>query len=242
MNSSTVSSRPSVSSRVDSNSVQSQFASLTRSRDALRQQLHRMESDRRRHERDMTVLQQKQTHLSSQTQVLHEALGKHRMKRVLLVTEQGRLTTLMAKERQQLEVIGREMQEIATASTQSKQRFCKELQHVSESMEDLLQKHEDKHWCDLLLSNSSSNSDNNNQNNSTTIQILENFIESRAGGGAVMNGSDEWKIASNKVQEYKQLHVDMMTELEALRQQAKQVDPVSAFSLCDETLASCSCL
>jgi chromosome segregation ATPase len=208
--------------RVDANSVQSQFAALTRSRDDLRQQLQQMESDRRRHEREMRTLQTTQTQLSSETQVLHESLGKHRMKRVLLVTEKARLDALMSKERQQLEVIGSNMQKIASASTQSKQVFCKDLQHVSESMEDLMQKHEDKHWCNLLVLNDSNNN---------TIQILEQFIESRvatrsAGAGVLMH-RDEFITANNKVQEYQQLHSDMMIELEALRQQANQIEPVS---------------
>jgi hypothetical protein len=53
-------------------------------------------------EREMRTLQTTQTQLSSQTQVLHESVGKRRMKRALLVTEMARLETLiMGKERQQ---------------------------------------------------------------------------------------------------------------------------------------------
>jgi TFIIF-interacting CTD phosphatase-like protein len=91
----------------------------------------------------MRTLQTMQTQLSSQTQVLHESLGKHRMKRALLVTEMARLETLMGKERR-----------------------------------------------------------------------------------------EEWITANNKVQEYHQLHAAGMIELEALRQQAKQIEPVSTIT-CD---------
>jgi chromosome segregation ATPase len=211
MSSSTSSTRPSVSSRVDSTSVQSQFAALSRSRDALRQQLHQIEGERRRHEASINQLKQRSTSLSTQHHVLHESLGKHRMKKALLIKEKTRLSTLFKSERQQLETIGDVIQEMAEASTQSKLSFCKQLQQISLSMESLIQKHEDRHWSALLRDEKGA-------------EVLQNFAASR--GGHDFEANEEWLSAAKRLQEYHELHADMMTELSAFRDQAKRAEPV----------------
>jgi chromosome segregation ATPase len=210
------SSVSSLSSRVDPTSIQSQFAALSRSRDSLRQELHQIEGERRRHEASIMQLKQSCAALSTDHHILQEALGKHRMKKVLLEKEKVRLSTLFQSERQQLEVIGDGIHEMEETSKQSKLAFCKQLQDVSHSLEDLIQKHQDRHWCSLLR-------------DETALNVLQNFAASPRGGHASsFNADEEWLAAVRKHQEYIDLRADMMTELLAFRDRANQMEPVRA--------------
>jgi hypothetical protein len=223
MSSSGSHSRSNASSRVDPQSVQAQFAALNRSRDMLRQQLHQIETERRNHEASISQLKQRSTALSTEHHVLHESLGKHRMKKTLLEKEKARLSTLFASERQQLETIGHGIQEMVDDSKKSKIDFCRQLQEISQSTEDLIQKHEDRHWTALLRDD-------------TAVQILQKFAVSSAAAGIPVGArpaansfraNDDWLAAIKKLQEYNDLRMDMMTELGVFRNRAHQMEPVS---------------
>ncbi|KAI2507723.1 hypothetical protein MHU86_6722 [Fragilaria crotonensis] len=211
------SSVASLSSRVDPTSIQSQFAALSRSRDSLRQQLHQIEGERRRHEASITQLKQSCAALSTDHHIIQEALGKHRMKKVLLEKEKVRLTTLFQSERQQLEVIGDGIHEMEETSKQSKVAFCKQLQEASHSLEDLIQKYQDRHWCSLLR-------------DETALDVLQKFAASPRGGHVPsFTADEEWLAAVKKHREYTELRADMMTELFAFRDRANQTEPGTDF-------------
>ena len=205
----------SLSSRVDPTSIQSQFIALSRSRDSLRQQLQQIEGERRRHEASISLLKQNCAALSTDHNVLQESLGKHRMKKALLEKEKVRLATLFKSERQQLEMIGDGIQQVEETSKQSKLAFCKQLQDLSHSLEDLIQKHQDRYWCSLLRDDKA-------------LSILQNFAASPRGGGLPLafHADDDWVAAVKKHVEYTELRDDMMTELHAFRGRANRMEPV----------------
>lgn len=216
-----------VSSRVDPTSVQAQFAALNRSRDVLRQQLQQVETERRSHEASISQLKQRCTALSTEHHVLHESLGKHRMKKTLLEKEKARLSTLFTSERQQLEMIGHGIQEMVDESKQSKIDFCRQLQKISQSTEDLIQRHEDRHWTALLRDDKS-------------VQILQKFATTCNAGAAIgdshpaahsFRARDDWLDAIKKVQDNNDLRTDMMNELGTFRDRARQMEPVRYSSL-----------
>jgi predicted RNase H-like nuclease (RuvC/YqgF family) len=220
------SSYSNVSSRVDPTSVQAQFAALNRSRDVLRQQLQQIETERRSHEASISQLKQRCTALSTEHHVLHESLGKHRMRKTLLEKEKARLSTLFSNERQQLEMISHGIQEMVDESKQSKMNFCRQLQQISQSTEDLIQKHEDRHWIALLRDDNA-------------VHILQKFAAAscNAGAGAAVGdahpaahsfrASHDWLDAIKKLREYTDLRTRMMIELSAFRDRAHQMEPVS---------------
>ena len=199
----------------------------------LRQQLQQIETERRNHEASISQLKQRCASLSTEHHVLHESLGKHRMKKTLLEKEKARLSTLFTSERQQLETIGHGIQEMVDDSKQSKINFCRQLQEVSQSTEDLIQKHEDRLWTALLRDDKA-------------VPILQKFAESYAAAGKAAGArsaansfrpSHDWLAAIKKHQEYNDLRIDLMTELGVFRNRAHQMEPVSYVLYCLSRLA-----
>ena len=139
-------------------------------------------------------MQHRAKSLSTQIQTLHESLGKHRMKSVLLRKEEARLKSLFDKDREQLTVVGRDIESIANASNQSKKDYCAALQRISQSMEDSLQKHEDRHWTAMLA-------------NPQAPSVLNGFANELGS-----TATEEYKAALAKFEEYQQLQHDMLTE------------------------------
>jgi hypothetical protein len=91
-------SKISPSSRVvESESVQSQFAALTRDRDRLRWEVESADRQRRQQESFLTELRILQTSLSTKLQTAHASLGVFEKKKALLETERVRLVQLLKK-------------------------------------------------------------------------------------------------------------------------------------------------
>jgi chromosome segregation ATPase len=202
------------SSHVDANSVQAQFMALNRSRDILRQELHQIEGERRALEASMAQLKKRTAEISSEHRLLHESLGKQRMKTTLLEKEKKRLEELWKKEREELEREGERIQELVNASRNSKLEFGKKLQEISDSMEDLIQQHEDRYGCRMLR-------------DSQSMEILCKAFESlNEVKGVSFEPNAEWVEASRRLQNCVELRNNMMEELRVLRDRARTLEPV----------------
>jgi chromosome segregation ATPase len=205
---------PSVSSRVDASSVQSQFATITQSRDALRLELQQLETEIRRTQNSMATLKETSLENSQKLTVLHESLGKHRMKKQLFQQEQSRLEQLLLQERQQLQQITDSIKQLEHDSKQNKQHFASQLQLLSNDMQDLIQKHEDAKWCAYL------------EHGEDAVQILHKFASTEEHASMLANIPIDWLTSIQTLQSHCNLQQDMMVELEALREQAKALEPV----------------
>ena len=85
---------------VESDSVQSQFAALTRDRDRLRWEVESADRQRRQQESLLAELRTLQTSLSTKLQTAHASLGVFEKKKA---TERVRLVQLLKKDREQLQ-------------------------------------------------------------------------------------------------------------------------------------------
>lgn len=202
------------SSRVDSSSIQSQFVALTQSRDTFRHELRQLEGQRRTVESQIASLQKTRRDTHDQIQLLHGTLGKHRMKAELYQKEQERLKQIQTVERQDLEGLVRKMEDYKVSAKRAKQEKSKEMQKISKDMDDLIRQHQDRRWVSWL------------SHGPKAYELLEQVFP---GCNNAFVGMNEHLEAYNALKQNRQLQKDMITELDALRNEAQQNEPVSFF-------------
>ena len=90
-------------SYVQPNSVQSQFAALTRDRERFRQEMQAAERDSKRAQERLQSLKKEQVSLLAKIQTSQEGLGDLSRKHAMLKQETARLKRVMKTERQALQ-------------------------------------------------------------------------------------------------------------------------------------------
>jgi len=131
---------------VESHSVQSQFAALTRDRDRLRWEVEAADHQRRRQEGLLGELRTLQSSLSQQIQTAHASLGAFQKQKTLLENEKVRLTTLLDKEREELQVSQHKLERLVETEKQSKQVFVDEMKEWNDELELFLTQQEEREW------------------------------------------------------------------------------------------------
>jgi chromosome segregation ATPase len=135
---------------VESDSVQSQFAALTRDRDRLRWEVESADRQRRQQEAVLAELRTLQTSLSTKLQTAHASLGVFEKKKALLETERVRLVQLLKKDRDQLQASQETLQELTETQRLSKQSFLQEMHEWNDELESLLHQKEEQEWKRLV--------------------------------------------------------------------------------------------
>lgn len=138
------------SSVVESHSVQSQFASLTKERERLQREIDAADRERRRI--DLTSLRELQVTLGTEIQKAHAALGLFSKKKDMLQTETRRLGTLLQKERSELEQTQADWSVLNAQEKQAKMEYVRDMQGWNEHLEHLVQKQEEALLSSVLAS------------------------------------------------------------------------------------------
>lgn len=129
-------------SLAQSNSVQSQFAALTRDRDALRHAMEAVNRDRRNVEKYLQELHESHRKLTEQVRVAQGNLGKVNGQRSLWQEERARLKRQMEQERCALENAILEVEECEKEAKQRQQTFCQETKKLCQNLEHLIRQYE----------------------------------------------------------------------------------------------------
>lgn len=137
---------------VESHSVQSQFAALTRDRDRLRWEVEAADRQRRQQEGLLGELHNLQTSLSQQIQTAHSSLGTFQKQKTLLENEKARLSTMLHKEREELHACQNKLQRLTETQKHSKETYLQEMHEWNEELEQLLTQAEEKEWKRVISS------------------------------------------------------------------------------------------
>lgn len=128
---------------VKSNSVQSQFADLTRERDNLRNAALGAARNRQMQENSIKALRQVQTTLMEDLRGAHTTLGTETKKRVLLQEEQSSKTKILEQDRAEIAKLNRDLVEMEAKEKNSKIAYSKEMTSLNDDLEDALRQQEE---------------------------------------------------------------------------------------------------
>ena len=135
---------------VESESVQSQFAALTRDRDRLRWEAEAADRQRRQQESLLEELRGLQSNISQKLQTAHASLGVFEKKKALLEIERARLSQLLSKEREELQASQGMLQELTETQHLVKQSFLQKMHEWNDELESLLHQKEELEWKRLV--------------------------------------------------------------------------------------------
>lgn len=185
---------------VESQSVQGQFAALTKDRDTLRWQVDASDRQRRGQEAQLKELRDLQSQLQQQLQAAHASLGNFQKKKALLANERTRLFDLLKAEKQQLETSQETLQELVSKQKQAKQSFLQEMEEWNQELDGLLTQSEDMEWKRLVCT--------------STIAM----VSSSVGEETTML----WQEAVEKLQQEQEVHKLLVQEIEQWRIKAQK--------------------
>ena len=137
---------------VESHSVQSQFAALTRDRDRLRWEVEAADRQRRQQEGVLTELRSLQGSLSQKLQTAHASLGAFQKQKALLEKERVRLSNMLVQEREELQEAANKLQLLVETEKHSKEAYLKEMNEWNQELEQLLEQAENAEWKRLISS------------------------------------------------------------------------------------------
>jgi hypothetical protein len=127
------------SALVQSNSVQLQFAALSRDRDEYRHEMEAAERERRLVETQVQNLKSTQTSLMKDTSSIQEELGGLTRTLSLLCQEQSRLTRVLENERRALENCARHTTSLIQQEIKKKEAYLAEIGPLNEELCTILE-------------------------------------------------------------------------------------------------------
>lgn len=197
---------------VDNQSVQSQFASLTRERDHLRNQCASFEAKTRQQHALIGELQKHQAVLASQ---LHSAYTNHgifQKSKALAENEKTRLTNELSKERQELQQAQDKLKSLLETQKQSKLSFLKQMHEWNDELQQILDQTEQQEWSRVI--------------STETIDLIPSHVVDLSSQKAL------WQEATSKKETAQETQQALMQELESLRAQARKIQVRDCVKLC----------
>jgi chromosome segregation ATPase len=201
------------SSLVQTNSVQSQFAALSRDRDSFRHAMEAAERDRRMAESQLQYLKATTLDLQREIRSAQEELGTVSRKQHLVKQEQARLQRVLELERKALEDCARHANSMIEQEVQRKSAYCSQLDPLNDNLADVLDREAGSRFSVLLNVESVEAVLNK-------IQIPENVDHQ-----ALKEGSDLLKEARDKSEREEQRGSCNAARLEEIRARGKQMHP-----------------
>ena len=127
-------------SYVQPNSVQSQFAALTRDRERFRQEMQAAERDSKRALERLQSLKKEQVSLMAKIQTSQEGLGDLSRKHAMLKQETARLKRVMKTERQALQDCANHTAGLVKKEEEATKKFCLEIASLNDETASFLHK------------------------------------------------------------------------------------------------------
>jgi chromosome segregation ATPase len=196
-------SKISSSSRVvESESVQSQFAALTRDRDRLRWEVESSDRQRRQQESFLAELRILQTSLSTKLQTAHASLGVFEKKKDLLESERVRLVQVLKKDREELQASQGTLAELTEAHALSKQSFLNDMHEWNDELESILHQKEEHEWKRLVGTETlfMAPVDIGGDTKDLWQEALEKHSHEVAFNDSLMEALDQWRIKAQSQQ------------------------------------------
>jgi chromosome segregation ATPase len=202
------------SSLVQTNSVQSQFATLSRDRDNFRHAMEAAERDRRMAESQLQHLKSTTLDLQREIRSAQEDLGTVSRKQHLVKQEQSRLQRVLELERKALEDCARHANSMVEQEVQRKKAYCSQLEPLNDKLANVLDREAGSSFSLLL--------------NVESVEAVWNKIqipESVDRHQALEEGYDLLKEARDKSEREEQRRSRYAAKLEEVRALAKQMHP-----------------
>ena len=201
------------SSLVQTNSVQSQFAALSRDRDNFRHAMEAAERDRRMAESQLQHLKCTALDLQRDIRSAQEELGTVSRKQHLVKQEQARLQRVLELERKALEDCARHASSMMEQEIQRKTAYCSQLDPLNDNLADVLDRDTGSRFSMLL--------------NVESVEAVWNKIQipESVDRQALEEGYDLLKEARDKSGREEQRRSRCAATLEEVRARGKQMHP-----------------
>jgi len=202
MSSSSFRAKQSIPLVVESQSVQSQFSALTRDRDRLRWDVEAADRKRRQQEGLLGELRNLQSSLSQQLQTAHASLGAFQKQKTLLENEKVRLSTMLDKEREELQASQNKLQLLVETNKHSKESYLQEMHEWNEELEQLLTQAEEKEWKRLISTETMDMIPSVDLTDAKKLwqEALEKKVSEEEVYKALMAECDKWRAHAQKQQ------------------------------------------
>ena len=129
---------------INSNSVQSQFASLLREKENLQKQSTNANNERRHEESKLQHYRSIQSTLSEKIRIAHATLGVKSKKKQMLNVESQRLRKVLQDDKDAIEKLAEKVEKAESENIAKKFQFVKEMDGLNDELTDALRMYEEK--------------------------------------------------------------------------------------------------
>jgi chromosome segregation ATPase len=205
---------------IDPNSVQSQFQSLTRERDALRHEATVADRNRRGEEEAFAKFRSMEADLTEKLRVAHAILGAETKKRQLLRGEEARLKRVMDTDRSAILELSNTLKDLQDEDRARKLVFIREMDSLNDELDSSLRQHEEWGLMKLVTEESV-------QAIIDSISTANEDEEEKISTGENLKESLELLLeATSKLNAEKQIASSLQKEVDELRQKVLS-NPIS---------------